>query len=215
MSQEFQVWDIPLCPTVTGKCPMLSKKTVPNPINWNCQMRKHDGVLLGNFIFRSKSQPWKNLSWHWNYPIPGWFMSRQASRFDVKTRLQGKPLSPMPPAGGTFWQCCRKVFGRFSTQDRVWQNCQTRSHLNIWQFRRQSIALKIGFGNLAEPDFHLHQGVVFNNRLSTLWGTKLYIIIRTRVSMLAPWRSRNPGQGASWDPHFSFLMRTQTVRIIC
>lgn len=132
-----------------------------------------------------------------------------------KRACQGKPLSPMPPAGGTFWQCCRKVFGRFSTQDRVWQNCQTRSHLNIWQFRRQSIALKIGFGNLAEPDFHLHQGVVFNNRLSTLWGTKLYIIIRTRVSMLAPWRSRNPGQGASWDPHFSFLMRTQTVRIIC
>ena len=123
MSQEFQVWDIPLCPTVTGKCPMLSKKTVPNPVNWNCQMRKQDGVLLENFLFRPKSQPWKNLSWHRNYPIPGWFMSGQASRFDVKTPLQGKPLSPMPPAGGTFRQGCRKV---------------------VWA--------QIGFGEIIKPD---------------------------------------------------------------
>ena len=34
--------------------------------------------------------------------------------------------------------------------------------MNIWQFRRQFIALKIGSGKVAGPDFHLHQGVVFS-----------------------------------------------------
>ena len=38
------------------------------------------------------------------------FLLSQASHFDVKTPLAGGiPLTPMPPAGGTFWQECRKV----------------------------------------------------------------------------------------------------------
>ena len=41
--------------------------------------------------------------------------------------------------------------------------------MNIWQFRRQFIALKIGSGNLAGPYFHLHQDVVFSLNCLHYW----------------------------------------------
>ena len=97
-------------------------------------------------------------------PTPPWAALAQASHFDVKTPLAGGiPLTPMPPAGGTFWQECRKVNRRggllailpevlpFVRRFDNSINPSSRS-MDAPPF---PLKQKNRFGNIAKPDCHV------------------------------------------------------------